>query len=75
MSFLLLASLALSSIGVNPSSSAQRCALVVLPMPGGPVINTARDVFMPFLPGFLKPDFKLEDLADEDEIQIRAVFG
>ena len=63
MSFLLRASLALSSIGVKPSSFAHKCALVVLPMPGGPVIKTAREVFMPFLPGFLKPDFRLDALG------------
>jgi len=61
-SFLLRASLALSSIGVNPASFAHRCALVVLPMPGGPVIITPRKLFIPFLPGFLKLAFKLLDL-------------
>jgi hypothetical protein len=47
-SFLLREELALSSIGVYPANLAQRCALVVLPIPGGPVI-------MAFFPGFLKP--------------------
>lgn len=61
-SFLLRASLALSSIGVNPSSFAHKCALVVLPMPGGPDMSTARKMFIPLLPGFLKPDVKLDDL-------------
>lgn len=68
-SFLLRASLALSSIGVKPSSLAHRCALVVLPMPGGPVIKIAREVFMPFLPGFLKPDFKLDGLQCVSELE------
>jgi hypothetical protein len=54
----------LSSIGVNPASFAHRCALVVLPMPGGPVIITPRKLFIPFLPGFLKLAFKLPDLED-----------
>ena len=62
-SFLLRASLALSSIGVKPSSLAQRCALVVLPIPGGPVMSTALKIFIPFFPGFLKPDFRLDDLV------------
>lgn len=61
-SFLLRASLALSSMGVNPASFAHRCALVVLPMPGGPVIITPRKMFIPFFPGFLKLAFKLSDL-------------
>lgn len=63
-SFLLRASLALSSIGVNPASFAHRCALLVLPIPGGPVIITPRKLFIPFLPGFLKLAFKLPDLED-----------
>jgi hypothetical protein len=52
----------LSSIGVKPSNFAQRCALVVFPIPGEPVIMTARNTFIPYLPGFLNPDFKLEGL-------------
>ena len=61
-SFLLRASLAFNSIGVNPSSLAHRWALVVLPMPGDPVMSTARKTFIPSFPGFLKPDFRLDDL-------------
>src|SRR5882762_3498545 len=61
-SFLLLESLAFTSIGVNPANFAHRCALVVFPIPGGPVIITARKTFRPSLPGFLKPDLRLEDL-------------
>ncbi len=53
-SFLLRASLAFNSMGVYPASLAHRCALVVLPIPGGPVMRTARLVFIAFLPGFLK---------------------
>lgn len=64
-SFLLLASLAFNSIGVNPSSFATRCALVVFPIPGDPVIMTARNMFMPCFPGFLKPDFRLVGLPKE----------
>ena len=62
-SFLLLASLALSSIGVNPANFAHKCALVVLPIPGGPVIMTARNTPMPSLPGFLKSDLRLAGQA------------
>ena len=51
-------------MGVNPASFAHRCALVVFPMPGGPVIITPRKLFIPFLPGFLKLAFKLSDLED-----------
>ena len=40
--FLLLASLALSSTGVKPANFAHKCALVVFPIPGDPVIKTAR---------------------------------
>jgi hypothetical protein len=61
-SFLLRASLALSSMGVKPVSVAHRCALVVLPIPGGPVIITPRKLFIPFFPGFLKLAFKLSGL-------------
>lgn len=61
-SFLLRASLAFNSMGVNPSSLAHKCALVVLPIPGDPVISTARKTFIPSLPGFLKLDFKLDGL-------------
>lgn len=32
-------------------------------MPGGPDMRTARKMFMPLLPGFLKLDFKLDDLS------------
>ena len=63
-SFLLRVSLAFISIGVNPASLAQRCALVVFPIPGGPVMRTALKTFVPCLPGFLKPDFKLEGLEE-----------
>ena len=62
-SFLLRASLALSSMGVNPASFAHRCALVVFPIPGGPVIMTARNTFIPSLPGFLKSDLRLASKA------------
>jgi hypothetical protein len=55
----------LSSIGVKPASFAHMCALVVLPMPGGPVIITPRKLFIPFLPGFLKLAFKLPDLEED----------
>lgn len=61
-SLLLRTSLALSSIGVKPSNLAHKCALVVFPMPGGPVINTARNTFMPFFPGFLKSALRLDGL-------------
>jgi hypothetical protein len=47
---------------VKPSNLAQRCALVVFPIPGEPVIMTARNAFVPFLPGFLNPDFRLTGL-------------
>ena len=50
-------------MGVNPASFAHRCVLVVLPMPGGPVIITPRKTFIPFFPGFLKLAFKLSDLG------------
>ena len=70
-SFLLLASLAFSSIGVKPSSLAQRWALVVFPMPGGPVISTARNIFVPFLPGFLKPHLRLCGLPTDWETRKR----
>lgn len=60
--FLLRASLALSSIGVKPSSFAHKCAAVVLPIPGGPEMKTAREVFIPFFPGFLKFDLRLFSL-------------
>ena len=49
-------------MGVNPSSLAHRWALVVFPMPGDPVISTARKTFIPSLPGFLKLDFRLDGL-------------
>ena len=42
MSFLLRASLALSSRGLYPACFAMRCAEVVFPIPGGPEIRTAR---------------------------------
>lgn len=58
-SFLLRASLAFSSMGVNPASFAHKWALVVFPIPGGPVIMTARKTFIPSLPGFLKFDLRL----------------
>jgi hypothetical protein len=65
---LLLVSLAFSSMGVNPSKCAHKCALVVFPIPGDPEIMTARKVFMPCLPGFLKPHFKFAGLyRDKDE--------
>jgi hypothetical protein len=35
---------------------ATKCALVVLPIPGEPEMRTARYMFMPSGPGFLKPD-------------------
>jgi hypothetical protein len=66
-SFLLCASLAFSSIGVNPSSFTHKCVLVVLPMPGGPEMRTVRKMFILLLPGFLKPDFKLNDLPPQGE--------
>lgn len=64
-SFLLLESLALTSIGVSPASCAHICALVVFPIPGGPVIITARKTLSPSFPGFLKPDCLLDDLGTE----------
>lgn len=61
-SLLLRVSLAFNSIAVYPANFAQRWALVVLPIPGDPVISTPRYMFMPVLPGFLKPAFKLSGL-------------
>lgn len=54
INFLLLASLALSSMGVYPHLCAKRCAALVLPTPGGPESRSARKTPMAFLPGFLK---------------------
>ena len=67
-SFLLRASLAFISIGVNPSSLAHKCALVVLPIPGDPVISTARKTFIPLFPGFLNPHFTLDGLQTDDRM-------
>jgi hypothetical protein len=63
MSFLLRASLALSSSGSYPHSLATRWAVVVLPMPGGPESRTALCVPIAFLPGRLKPVLRLASLA------------
>ena len=64
-SFLLLVSLAFSSMGVNPSNCAHRCALVVFPMPGDLEIMTAQKIFMPCLRGLLKPQFRFASLCRE----------
>ena len=53
------------SIGLYPSSFAQRRALVVLPIQGDPVMRTARNMFIPFFPGFLTPDFASGNQPEE----------
>jgi len=52
--FLLLASLALNSIGLNPSASEHKIAEVVFPIPGGPESNNAfGESFLNIAPDFL----------------------
>ena len=55
INFLLRASEAFNSMGEYPFNRATRCADVVFPMPGGPLIRMARKAPDPSLPGFLKP--------------------
>lgn len=62
MSFLLRASLALSSSGSYPHSLATRWAVVVFPIPGGPEIKTALCEPIAYLPGRLKPVLRLASL-------------
>jgi hypothetical protein len=72
-SFLLLVSLALSSMIVYPASFATRCAAVVLPMPGPPEMRTARYTPMMSGPGFLNPAlYDLSLVRDDSVIALKA---
>ena len=52
---MLLASLALNSIGLKPSASEHTIAAVVLPIPGGPESNKAfGESFLNIAPDFLE---------------------
>jgi hypothetical protein len=53
---------AFSSTGVYPAATAHRCAADVFPIPGGPVISTARNTPIASFPGFLKPERRLASL-------------